>query len=88
MPRPKGSKNKKPLLVENVDEKLAVTQREIAELTEALRAKRTELKALNKAKAESARIAAAKKAEEDRAAILSAVERSGKSLAEVLELLQ
>ena len=88
MPRPKGSKNKKTVFVENIDEKIAATEKEIAELTDALKAKKAELKQLAKAKAESEKIAAAKKAEEDKAAILDAVEKSGKSIEEILEMLK
>lgn len=45
------------------------------------------MKKLMKDKVEADRIAAAKKAEEDRAKILAAVEASGKSVDEILELL-
>ena len=88
MPRPKGSKNKKPVIVENIDEKIAATEKEIAELTDTLKTKKAYLKELFKAKAESAKIAAAKKAEEDKATILAAVEKSGKSVEEILEMLK
>jgi len=88
MPRPKGSKNKKTVIVENIDEKIAAAEKEIVELTDALKAKKAELKDLVKAKAESAKIAAAKKAEEDKATILAAVEKSGKSVEEILEMLK
>ena len=64
MPRPKGSRNKKPVIGENIYEKIAAAEKEIAELTESLKAKKSALKELVKAKAESAKIAAAKKAEE------------------------
>ena len=67
MPRPKGSKNKKPIIVENIDEKIAAAEKEIAELTDTLKAK---------------------KAEEDKATILAAVEKSGKSVEEILEMLK
>ena len=89
MPRPKGSKNKvKTVVMENVDEKIAAVEAEIAELTDALKAKKAELKALVKAKEESNRIAAAKKAEADKAAILAAFEKSGKSVEEILDMLK
>ena len=88
MPRPKGSKNKRPIIVENIDEKIAAAEKEIAELTDTLKAKKAELKELVKAKAESAKIAAAKKAEEDKATILAAVEKSGKTVEEILEMLK
>ena len=88
MPRPKGSRNKKPVIVENIDEKIAAAEKEIAELTESLKAKKSALKELVKAKAESAKIAAEKKAEEDKTAILNAVKKSGKSVEEILEMLK
>ena len=88
MPRPRGSKNKKQTIVDNIDEKIAAAEKEIAELTEKLKAKKAELKQLTKVKVENARIAAEKKAEEDKATILSAVEKSGKSVEEILELLK
>ncbi len=88
MPRPKGSKNKKNLILEDIDEKIAAVEKEIADLNGALKAKKTELKKLAKLKAQNAKIAAAKKAEEDKAAILDAVEKSGKSVEEILAMLK
>ena len=83
MPRPKGSKNKKTisqiLPVENIDEKIAAVEAEIEKLTADLKAKKTELKDLLKAK---------EIAVEDKAAILAAVESSGKSIEEILEFLK
>ena len=92
MPRPKGSKNKKAFeqmeSIENIDERIATTEATIASLTEELKAKKAELKQYQKMKEEAERIAAEKKVEEDRAAILAAVEASGKSVEEILELLK
>ena len=88
MPRPKGSKNKKVTIIENVDEQIAAVESEISELAATLKAKKSELKELGKAKAEAARIAAEKKAEEDKAAILAAFEKSGKSVEEILDMLK
>ena len=92
MPRPKGSKNKKTisqiLPVENIDEKIAAVEAEIEKLTADLKAKKTELKDLLKAKEIAVKAAAEKKAEEDKAAILAAVESSGKSIEEILEFLK
>ena len=92
MPRPKGSKNKKAFeqmeSIENIDERIAATEAAIASLTEELKAKKAELKRYQKMREEAERIAAEKKAEEDRAAILAAVEASGKSVEEILELLK
>ena len=92
MPRPKGSKNKKAFeqmeSIENIDERIAATEAAIASLTEELKAKKAELKRYQKMREEAERIAAEKKAEEDRDAILAAVEASGKSVEEILELLE
>ena len=94
MPRPKGSKNKRIeeaveiISVETYEERIAAASKEIEELSDALKAKKAELKALVKAKADAEKVAAAKKAEEDKAAILAAIEASGKSVDEILSLLQ
>ena len=92
MPRPKGSKNKKAFeqmeSIEVIDERIATTEDAIASLTEGLKAKKAELKRYQKMREDAERIAAEKKAEEDRTAILAAVEASGKSLEEILELLK
>ena len=92
MPRPKGSKNKKTLSqilpVENLDEKIAAAEAEIEKLTADLKTKKSELKDLLKAKEIAAKAAAEKKAEEDKAAILAAVESSGKTIEEILEFLK
>ena len=92
MPRPKGSKNKKAFeqveSIETIDERIAAAETAIASLTEELKAKKAELKRYQKMKEEAERIAAEKKSEEDRAAILAAVEASGKSVEEILELLK
>ena len=87
MPRPKGSKNKVNVTVP-VDEQLAAVEKEIAELTEALKGKKKELKTLMKAKEKEARIAAEQKAKEDRAKLDAAIAASGKSVEEILELLK
>ena len=92
MPRPKGSKNKKAFeqmeSIEVIDERIAAAETAIASLTEELKAKKAELKRYQKMREEAERIAAEKKAEEDRAAILAAVEDSGKSVEEILKLLK
>ena len=65
MPRPKGSKNKKPVnTVEEIDAQIAALNGETAE-----------------------KAAAKQKAAESQAAILAAVAASGKSVEEILELL-
>ncbi len=87
MPRPKGSKNQaKP--IENVDEKIAAVEAEIADLQASLKAKKAELRKLNKVKEKADKIAAAKQAEEDRKKLLEAIEKSGKSIDEVMEFLK
>ncbi len=88
MARPKGSKNKKTVIMETGDKKFAAVQAEIDELTKALKAKRSELKALTKARIECEKRAAAKKAEEDKATLLAALEQSGKSFDEIMEMLK
>ena len=91
MPRPKGSKNKKSLVVvdtvENIDEKIATAESAIAALTEELKAKKAELKELTKAKTEAEKLAAEKKAEEDKAKLMEAIAASGKSVDEIISLL-
>ena len=90
MPRPKGSKNKKIVddIFENIDEKIAETEAAIATLTKELKAKKTELKVLIKAKAEADKKAAEKKAEEDKEKLLKAFETCGKSVEDVISMLQ
>ena len=94
MPRPKGSKNKKTLAAAStqaateIDNRIAAVEAEINELGEKLKARKAELKTLAREKAKADAAAAAKKAEEDKAAILAAVEASGKSLDEILALLK
>ena len=88
MPRPKGSKNKAKAVIENVDEKIAAVEAEIAKLAADLKEKKTELKKLVKAKAEADKVAAEKKAEEEKAEMLAAIEKSGLSFAEVMDLLK
>lgn len=94
MPRPKGSKNKKAIstelveTVESIDERIAAAEAAIETLTTDLKAKKAELKELVKLKAQAEAVAAKKKAEEDKAAILEAVEKSGKTVEEILELLK
>lgn len=91
MPRPKGSKNKKNLVVidtvENIDEKIVTVEAAIASLTEELKAKKAELKDLMKAKARAEKLTAEKKAEEDKAKLLEAIASSGKSVDEIISLI-
>lgn len=87
MPRPKGSRNKVSL-PSNIDEQIATVNAEIENLTASLKQKKAALKNLMKDKFEADRIAAEKKAEEDKAKILAAVEASGKTVDEILEMLK
>lgn len=86
MPRPKRSRNK-PSLPANIDEQIASVNAEIENLTASLKQRKAELKRLMKDKVEADRIAAEKKAEEDKAKILAAVEASGRTVDEILEML-
>lgn len=93
MPRTKGSKNKPkteaPILtVEEIENKMAAVEAEIEDLSEKLKEKKTELKQLAKDKLAAEEAAIARKAEEDKAKLLDAVEKSGKSIEEILELLK
>ena len=94
MPRPKGSKNKVKevvtVAVEDIEAQIAEQEAEVERLGAELKAAKAGLKELlkekakAKAKAEAAALAA--KAEEDKAKILEALEKSGKSVEEILEL--
>ena len=97
MPRTKGSKNKKTaatntmeinISIESLDEQIKTTEAEIESMTAALKDKKTELKALLKKKDKAEKIAAEKKAEEEKARLLEAVAASGKSIDEILEMLK
>ena len=88
MPRPKGSKNRTKPVVENVDEKIAAAEAEIEKLTADLKAKKAELKTLAKAKLKADKAAAAKQAEEEKTKLLEAIEKSGKSVDEIIDLLK
>jgi len=98
MPRPKGSKNKKMTTpsvatelqqtVESINERIAEAEKAIETLNADLKAKKAELKELTKLKEQAEAAAAAKKAEEDKIRLLEAVEASGKTVDEILELLK
>ena len=96
MPRPKGSHNKPKNAViteleqsvESINERIAEAEKAIEILKTDLKAKKAELKELTKLKERAEAVAAAKKAEEDKEAILTAVAASGKSVEEILELLK
>ena len=86
MPRPKGSNNKTKT-TENVDEKIAAVEAEIEKLNAELKAKRIELRKLKVAKKQADKVAAAIKEKQDKAMLLEAIEKSGKSPEEIIELL-
>ena len=96
MPRPKGSKNRvkkaetvnKVQAPEEIGKKIDEITAEIAKLGEEIKSKKAELKNLMKVKADMEKAAAEKKAEENKAKILAAVEASGKSVDEILEMLK
>jgi predicted nuclease with TOPRIM domain len=75
MPRTKGSKNK--TTGRSVEERMTAVSAEIETLQEQLREKREELKQLN-----------VEKAEEDKQKLLGAVAASGKTIEEILSLIQ
>ncbi len=92
MPRPKGSKNKKAVApvvsaVEEIEQKIGAAEAEIEELGAELKAKKAELKALIKEKEAALAAAAEKKAEEDKAKLLDALAKSGKTIDEIIEFL-
>ena len=91
MPRPKGSKNKKALTVDSVEvieEKIAAAEADIEQLSTDLKSRKGELKELLKEKEAALKAAAQKKAAEDKAAVLAALERSGKTVEEILDFLK
>ena len=97
MPRKKGSRNKATIAaeeavslmtVEGIDQKIAELESEIVSLNKAIKEKNLELKALKKSRIVAEKAAAKKKAKQDKAAILAAVEASGKSVDEILEFLK
>ena len=71
---PRGRKKKEIL---TVDQKIMKVEGEIQELNEALKAKKAELKALQK-----------EKESEDKKVLLDAIKESGKSVDEILEMLK
>ncbi len=91
MPRPKGSKNKAAAPVVDtaaLEEKMKALEGEIAELGAAAKAKKAELKKLAKDKLAAEKAEAAKKAEEGKKAVMEALDKSGKSVEEILEFLK
>ena len=77
--------------IENIDEKITVVSNELEDLKVQIKDKKQELKKLIKAKADNERIAAEKKAAEEKekviAAVTSAIEKGEKTVDEILEYL-
>lgn len=81
-------RGKKTIIPENIEEKIAEVEKELADLTAKAKAKKVELKKLVKAKEQALKVAAEKKAAEDKEKLMKAVADSGKTVEEVLELLK
>ena len=81
-------RGKKTIIPENIEEKIAEVEKELADLTAKAKAKKVELKKLVKAKEQALKIAAEKKAAEDKEKLMKAVADSGKTVEEVLEFLK
>lgn len=74
MPRPKGSKNKVPMLT--IEQRIEKVSAEIESLQEQVKAKKNELKNLNTEKAEA-----------EKRKLLEAIAASGKSVEEIISLI-
>ena len=81
-------RGKKTIIPENIEEKIAEVEKELADLTAKAKAKKVEPKKLVKAKEQALKVAAEKKAAEDKEKLMKAVADSGKTVEEVLELLK
>jgi|GEM_PF-6341697 hypothetical protein len=81
-------RGKKTIIPENIEEKIAEVEKELADLTAKAKAKKVELKKLVKAKEQALKVAAEKKAAEDKEKLMKAVADSGKTVEEVLEFLK
>ena len=81
-------RGKKTIIPENIEEKIAEVEKELADLTAKAKAKKVELKKLVKAKEQALKGAAEKKAAEDKEKLMKAVADSGKTVEEVLEFLK
>lgn len=81
-------RGKKIIIPENIEEKIAEVEKELADLTAKAKAKKVELKKLVKAKEQALKVAAEKKAAEDKEKLMKAVADSGKTVEEVLEFLK
>ena len=66
-------RGKKTIIPENIEEKIAEVEKELADLTAKAKAKKVELKKLVKAKEQALKVAAEKKAAEDKEKLMKAV---------------
>ena len=96
MPRPKGSKNRvkkseikdKILAPKDLEKMIIKLTDEVRKLEEETKAKKAELKKLMLIKTDMEKNAERKKAEENKARIMAAIEASGKSVEEILDMLK
>ena len=90
MPRPKGSKNKKNIILSpaEIQEQIDLKLEEIEALTKELKEKKALLKQLKKELAVAKEMAEKRKTEETKKALLDAIAASGKSVDEILEMLR
>ena len=96
MPRPKGSKNRvkkseikdKILAPKDLEKMIIKLTDEVRKLEEETKAKKAELKKLMLIKTDMEKNADRKKAEENKARIMAAIEASGKSVEEILDMLK
>ena len=96
MPRPKGSKNRvkkseikdKILAPKDLEKMIIKLTDEVRKLEEETKAKKAELKKLMLIKTDMEKNAERKKAEENKARIMAAIEASGKSVDEILDMLK
>lgn len=104
MPRLKGTRNRRTdgaailqgtlsseeilAKIEAIDSSIAATEDQIEELGAELKEKKADLKELKKTRVEAEKQLARRKAQEDRERLLEAVAASGKSVDEILSMLQ
>ena len=87
--KPKNNVNTEiTLTVDQLNEQIAATEQEITTLTEQLKEKKAALKELTKQRSVAEKAAAEAKEAEQKAKLLEAVAASGKSIDEVIALIQ
>ena len=79
---------KKGSILQSIDDRLAVAEAQLADLDEQVKAKKTEIRKLQKEQEAELRAAAEQKAAEERAALMKAFIDSGKSFGEVMSFLK